>query len=313
MTESFKLQFERENMLKNDKKVYALGFFDGVHLGHQVLLEECVALAHRLGAIPAAITFDRHPQSLFLPQPPRLISTVEDRLLLLRRYGMESVDVLPVEKNVMSTPWEHFLENLISSGATGFVCGDDFHFGDHGRGSWRTLEEFCRRRELGCTIVPEQSLDGIRISSSYIRRQIETGDMATAVRFLGHPYTLTGQVVRGQQLGRTLGIPTANIRLPESITPPRFGVYACRCLADGVWYPAVTNIGTRPTVSGRDVTVEPWILDYSGDLYGKQITLEFHRFLRPEQKFPDLNALRDQIRKNAEETRILLKESEITV
>lgn len=298
--------------MKNNEKIYALGFFDGVHLGHQALLKECVALADRLGCAPAAITFDRHPQSLFLPRTPKLISTLEDRLLLLHRYGMEAVEVLPVDKDVMSTPWEVFLEKLVDSGGAGFVCGDDFRFGDHGRGSWKTLEEFCRRRNLPCIILPEQSLDGIRISSSYIRRQIETGDMATAVRFLGHPYTLTGQVVRGQQLGRTLGIPTANIRLPDSITPPRFGVYACRCLAEGVWYPAVTNIGTRPTVSGTGVTVEPWILDYSGDLYGSRITLEFHRFLRPEEKFPDLDTLRTRIHQNAAQTRQLLEKSEIS-
>lgn len=227
--------------------------------------------------------------------------------MLLRRYGMETVDVLPVTKDVMSTPWEAFLEALVESGAAGFVCGDDFRFGYHGQGSWKTLESYCRRRGLPWVVVPEQTLDGIRISSSYIRRQIETGDMATAVRFLGHPYTLTGLVVRGQQLGRTLGIPTANIRLPEEITVPRFGVYACRCLADGSWYPAVTNIGTRPTVSGVGVTVEPWILEYSGDLYGRQITLEFHCFLRPEQKFPDLETLRTRIRCDAEETRAILK------
>lgn len=291
--------------MKNDKIIYALGFFDGVHLGHQALLRQCVALSSSLDCVPAAITFDKHPQSLFLPESPALISSEEDREYLLRRYGMEVVEVLPVTKEVMSTPWEAFLEKLVFSGAAGFVCGDDFRFGHRGEGCWRTLEDFCRRRGLPCVIVPEQSLDGIRISSTYIRRQLETGDMATAVRFLGHPYTLTGRVIRGQQLGRTLGIPTANILLPQGITVPRFGVYACRCLAEGKWYGAVTNIGTRPTVSGHGVTVEPWILDYSGDLYGQSITLEFHRFLRPEQKFPDLQALRSQIRQDAEETRAL--------
>lgn len=292
--------------MRTDKRIFALGFFDGVHLGHQALLAECCRLAAELDCQAAAITFDAHPQSLFLPDPPMLISTARDRELLLRRYGIGQIYTFPVTAEVMSTPWRAFLEELLEFGAAGFVCGDDFRFGWKGMGNGKKLKDFCAARNLPCVILPEQTLDGIRISSTYIRRQLETGDMATAVRFLGHPYTLTGQVVRGQQIGRTLGVPTANILLPEGIVVPKFGVYACRCLVEGEWYPAVTNIGTRPTVSGTGITVEPWILDFSGDLYGKAITLEFHRFLRPEQRFPDLEALRLQIRRDAEETRALL-------
>ena len=151
------------------------------------------------------------------------------------------------------------------------------------------------------------AIDGIRVSSTYIRRQIETGDMETAVRFLGHPHILSGTVVHGQALGRKLGIPTANLRLPEGLAVPKFGVYACRAVVDGKAYPAVTNIGTRPTVEGIGITVEPWILDYTGDLYDREITLEFYRFLRPEMKFPDLSALQAEIRRNAEQTRSYLQ------
>jgi len=127
--------------------------------------------------------------------------------------------------------------------------------------------------------------------------------MATAVRFLGHPLTLTGTVVRGQQLGRTLGIPTANLRLPPEVAAPKYGVYACRCHIDGQSYPAVTNVGTRPTVAGEGVTVEPWILDYAGDLYGRDITLDFYRFLRREQKFATLEELKNRIHMDARQTR----------
>ena len=291
--------------MRKDKRVFALGFFDGVHLGHQTLLTECCRLAQQLDVQPAAITFLAHPRSLFHDAPP-LISTDRDRELLLRRYGVDAIYKFPVTPEVMSTPWEKFLEELLEYGAAGFVCGQDFRFGARGAGNSEMLRQFCLERNLPCVIVPEQALDGVRISSTYIRRQLETGDMTTAVRFLGHPYTLTGQVVRGQQIGRTLGVPTANILLPDGIVVPKFGVYACRCLVDGKWYPAVTNVGTRPTVSGTGITVEPWILDYTGDLYGSAITLEFYRFLRPEQKFPDLEALRQQIHRDAEETRQLL-------
>ena len=289
------------------KRIFALGFFDGVHLGHQELLTQCVRLAEQRNCEAAAITFDRHPQSLFLNTPPMLISTLPDRQNLLKRYGIEYIETFPVTKETMATPWQEFLELLVRRGAEGFVCGRDFRFGHRGQGNSGNLQAFCEARGMPCIIVEEQSLDGIRISSTYIRRQIEEGDMATAVRFLGHPYVLTGTVVPGKQLGRRLGIPTANLRLPEEAAVPKFGVYACRCIIDDEAYPAVTNVGTRPTVEGRGITVEPWILDYSGDLYGRDITLEFYRFLRREQKFPDLDALKTQIREDAEMTREYLQ------
>ena len=152
-------------------------------------------------------------------------------------------------------------------------------------------------------MVPEQTLDGIRISSTYIRELIENGEMSTAVKFLGHPHILTGQVIHGRHLGSTLGIPTANLRLPAELAVPKYGVYMCLCVIDGKEYPAVTNVGVRPTVSGQDVTVEPWILDYEGDLYGREILLEFYAFLRPERKFPDLQALKEELLRNADQTR----------
>ena len=289
--------------MRTDKRVFALGFFDGVHRGHQVLLEECRGLADRLDCKRAAITFDRHPQSLFTANPPTLISDTATRHLLLRRYGMDHIHTYPVTPEVMGMPWQDFVAELVEFGAAGFVCGDDFRFGAMGRGNARLLAEYCGERGLPCIIVPEQMVDGRRISSTYIRTQIECGDMETAVRFLGHPWAITGTVVHGQKLGRTLGIPTANLLLPQGIVSPRYGVYACRALIDGKSYPAVTNVGIRPTVSGQGTTVEPWILDFEGDLYDREITLEFHRFLRPEVKFPDLAALQEEIRKNAEETR----------
>lgn len=290
------------------KYIYALGFFDGVHLGHQQLLRECCRLAEEYHCHTAAITFNRHPKSLFTEAPTVLISTIPDRKLLLSRYGIDSVRVLPVIREIMNLPWQEFIQILLDDGAVGFVCGDDFHFGRRGEGSAEKLKELCQEKGLPCIVVPEQALGNIRISSTYIRRQIETGDMATAVRFLGHPYTLTGTVVHGQKLGRTLGIPTANLHLPAGLAIPKFGVYACCVLIDGSRYPAVTNIGTRPTVAGEGITVEPWILDYSGNLYGREITIEFFKFLRPEQKFPTLEALQSEIRKNAEETKLMLSE-----
>ena len=289
--------------MDHNKRIFALGFFDGVHLGHQALLAECVRMARAMDVETAAITFERHPQSLFRPDVPPLLSTLHDRFRLLLRYGVEHVYPFPVTAEVMGKPWREFLEELIESGAVGFVCGDDFRFGRGGAGSAETLLEFCRERGLPCVIVPEQTLDGVRISSSYIRRQIESGDMATAVRYLGHGHMLTGTVVTGRRLGHRLGFPTANIELPEGVIVPRHGVYACRAYVGQKGYMAVCNVGNRPTVEGHQVRTETWLLDFSGDLYGQSVSLEFLYFLRPEQRFQSVDALKEAVLNDAENTR----------
>ena len=294
-----------------NKTIYALGFFDGVHLGHGALLKICRELAEKGGFAAGAVTFDTHPETLVLHKAPGLINTSADRERLLRdAYAMETVVTLPFDENMRTMPWEDFLTMLRRDhGAAGFVCGEDFRFGYRGRGNAVLLRDYCEKNGLPWAVVPDQIMDDVRISSTYIRSQIEAGDMATAVRFLGHPHILTGTVVPGKQLGRKLGFPTANLRLPQGLAVPKFGVYACACIIDGVRHSAVTNIGTRPTVEGSHITVEPWIMDYCADLYGREITLEFYYFLRPEQKFPSLEALRAQIRADGEETRAFLQRS----
>ena len=286
-----------------EKTIYALGFFDGVHIGHQALLKACreLAAAHQCNA--AVLTFSSHPDSLVLGTPPELINTIEDRVQLLRQSGIENVMVVPFNRMLMTTHWARFLETLLELGAAGFVCGHDFRFGSGGLGTAKKLEAFCRKREIPCTVVTQQTMDGIRISSTHIRKLLEEGNMEAANRFLGHPHILSGTVVSGRKLGRTLGIPTANLAIPEEVVKLPFGVYACKAIAEGKEYLAVTNIGNRPTVGGHRITVEPWLLDFEGDLYGKQLTLSFYRFLRSEQKFPSLDALKEEIGKNAAETR----------
>ena len=290
-------------------KIFALGFFDGVHLGHQALLKACCELALRSDAQPCAITFQQHPQTLFTDDPPKLINTNADRQQLLRQYGMESVFSYPVTAAIMGMPWEAFLEELITCGAVGFVCGCDFRFGNQGEGNAQKLESFCRERNLAFRIVGDQMLDGLRVSSTHIRGLLEAGEMEQAVRFLGHPHILTGEVVGGRQLGRTLGIPTANLWIPEGIAVLQYGVYVCKARVDDNTYLAVTNVGKRPTVGGHRVTVEPWLLDFKDDLYGKNLTLEFYSFLRPERKFDSLEELKAEIQKNALQTREFFQKS----
>ena len=289
------------------KKIFALGFFDGVHLGHQALLRICCRLAKAQDALPAAITFPLPPGAVLQNLQPNMLTTSFDRELLLRKYGMEEVRLFPADEETFSLEWWDFLELLIAEGAAGFVCGEDFRFGAYGTGTAECLTTFAADRNLPCIIVPEQTMDGEKISSTRIRTLLEAGDVEKANCLLGHPHIFTGTVVSGQKLGRTIGIPTANLLLPDSLLIPAFGVYACTVQIDGHPHVAVTNIGTRPTVDGQGVTVEPWILDFEGDLYGKELTLQFHKFLRPEQKFANLAELKTQIQKDAAETRRLLK------
>ena len=289
------------------KKIFALGFFDGVHLGHQALLRECVRMAQREDGEPCAITFLQHPQACFTPVPPKQITDHQSRLALLRNYGIGPVFSYPVTKEIMSTPWRNFLTELIEVGAAGFVCGNDFRFGHKGEGNAQTLQQFCRELDFPCVIVGEQTLDGVRISSTHIRTLIEAGDVEQAAAFLGHPHILSGEVVSGRQIGRTIGVPTANLLIPEDVVVPRLGVYACRCVIGEKSYSAVTNIGSRPTVGGHQTRAESWILDFAGDLYGQTITLEFMKFLRPERKFDSLEELKAQIQIDAAQTYKLLR------
>lgn len=206
-------------------------------------------------------------------------------------------------------PWEAFVQQTLVEEyhAAYVVCGQDFRFGYRGQGNAARLREKCTRLGIGCDVIDKVTLDGLTVSSTYIRQLLQNGDIAQANRFLGHPHRLSGRVCAGRHLGRTLGIPTANMSIPPEVLIPKFGVYATRVWVDGTPYPAVTNIGTRPTVNGVHVTVESWILNFQGDLYGKEIRVDFHAWLRDEQKFPSLDALKAEIQHNAQQAMTYFK------
>ncbi len=295
--------------MEQKKRVIALGFFDGVHLGHGALLQTVARQAALLDAVPAAVTFDTHPDQLILHQPVPLITSPAERADLMRRlYGIEDIIVVPFDQHMMHMPWQEFLEEFLlrDCGAVHLVAGHDFHFGYRGEGNPQHLQQRCAELGIGCDIIPEVVKDGITISSTYIRTLIAQGEMERAAAFLGHPYTLIGPVHHGKQLGRRLGFPTVNLLLPEGVVVPAFGVYATRVyLPDGQVKMAVTNVGVRPTVDGENssVTVEGYLLDFSGDLYDKTVRMEFYRHLRPERKFSDLTELKNTVLHNADETR----------
>jgi len=288
-----------------DKTIFALGFFDGVHAGHAALLAECRRLAKENGCKASAVTFAQHPASLLVGKAPPLINSLSLRQSLLQyRNDLTKIEILPFDKEMMNMSWQDFFQMLRTEhNAAGFVCGEDFRFGYKGEGTAQKLKEACEAENMPCTVVPPLQIDGVTVSSSYIRKLLEDGEMEKACRFLGHPHFLSGTVQHGDGRGRTWGIPTANLELPEELVQLRHGVYACDAVVDMKERLAVVNVGTRPTVDGEKVVVEAWLLDFEGDLYDKYMMLRFHKFLRPEQKFDSVEALQAQIQKDAEKTR----------
>ena len=295
-------------MANKPKRVIALGFFDGVHLGHGALMRAVTAAADRLQAVPCAFTFDRSPTAAITGHEVPLISSVEDRVWLMRRYyGIQEVIVAPFD-GMMKMDWQDFIRQYLVEelGVIHVVAGHDFHFGYMGKGNPQRLQEMCRELGLGCDIIGRVEKDGITISSTYIRTLIAQGEMERATQFLGHPHTLTNRVAHGKKIGSsTLGFPTVNLRLPPQVIVPAFGVYATRVWFDGQCRCAVTNVGVRPTVEDNDgrVTVEGFILDFDGDLYGHEVRMEFFKHLRPERRFPSMEALAQEIGRNAQQTR----------
>ena len=281
------------------KRVIALGFFDGVHSGHGALLRAAKEKAAELGCIASALTFDSHPDAVVFGKTTPLINTLEDRKrLMLEQYAMDEVLTLPFDKAMMELPWEAFVETLLIKKyeAAAVVCGHDYSFGYHGEGTPQLLRKKCEALGISCQIMEPVMLNGTVISSTAIREKLRAGELAGANAMLGHPHFLTGTVVKGKQLGRTIGVPTANLLLPQGVLAPKFGVYIAR--VDGK--KAVTNIGVRPTVDdGEQVTVESYLLDFAGDLYGKSVCIELLAYLRPEQKFASLDELKQQILQDA--------------
>lgn len=289
------------------RRVVALGFFDGVHMGHAALLKLAVQRAKELDATPSAISFDVHPETLTHGKQIPLICSNEGRESLMSRlYGIDDVILIHFNYDTMNMPWEQFLDQMVENfGAIHFVVGYDFRFGQRGRGNVTNIGLYCRKNGLGYDVVPAVSIDGLRVSSTEIRGLLQTGRMELANKMLGHPYELTDVVRHGFKLGTKMGTPTVNMRIDRDMLVPRHGVYATKVyLEDGRIYPGVTNIGVRPTVSGgNNVTVETFILDFSGDLYESNIRVEFFHFIRPEKKFESMDELQQQILKDADTAR----------
>lgn len=296
---------------KDAKRAIALGYFDGVHCGHQALMRLAVQRARETGAISSVFTFDVHPDTVITGRPVPLITSEMRRRDEIRELGgVDEVIFGHFNAEMRSMDWRSFVDDVLVGqfGACWIITGENNRFGYRGQDTPERLRAECARLGIGCDIVDNVKIDGIVVSSTYIRQQIAAGNLARAARFLGHPYTISGVVQHGRRVGRTLGYRTVNLALPPEMQAPPFGVYVSRVLAGGQAHIAVTNIGVHPTFGeGAAACIEPHLLDFDGDLYGACIQVQLLQFLRPERRFDDSEQLRAAIADDIAQTRAWFK------
>jgi riboflavin kinase/FMN adenylyltransferase len=314
------VHFESENLPAPPEEgaVVSVGVFDGVHLGHQAILAENVAHARALGSAPTVVTFRHHPKSVLLGRAPRTLTSLDHRLELFRRSRISRTVVLTFDEDLRRIPAEVFAREFLARklGARRFVLGFDSKFGRDRQGT----PEYMTELGFDVVVVPKVIVSDRPVSSTAIREAVELGDLDGAARMLGRPVAVYGDVVKGDGRGRKIGFPTANLDLHHELHPPP-GVYACRARVlrrmdespeDGRCL-AVANIGNRPTFAKSDGSkpepplVEVHLLDFSGDLYGEHLELEFLTLLREERRFPDLPSLQRAIAADIEQARALAR------
>ena len=286
----------------------ALGVFDGVHTGHRALLDHLVQGARAAGARAIAVTFDPLPEvGLGLDAAASALTTIDERERLLRAAGADDVAVLAFDAAFAAQTAARFIDRLCSAGhIRRVVVGHAFRFGSGREGDPATLRRAGRARDFEVSVLEPVTLGGGIVSSTRIRNAVRTGDLATAERLLGRPYSVDGDVVRGAQRGRGLGYPTINVRTaPEKILP-QDGIYACRVEIGNARYGAATSLGSRPTFGPGPRTLECHLLDYSGDLYGVRVRVVFVERLRDELTFAGPAELIAQIARDVAQTRAAL-------
>ncbi len=281
--------------------VLTVGTFDGVHLGHQEVVRYVVARARERGAPALVVTFDPHPRTVVRGESVPLLTTVEERAALLDERGIAHTLVLPFTPEFAALPAADFVRQvLVDKLRVGeVVIGYDHGFGRRREGNADLLRRLGPELGFAVDVIPAHLVARHAVSSSQIRALLQTGDVAQAAALLGRPYRLSGTVVEGDRRGRLIGFPTANIEPPPEKLVPLAGVYAVRVQVEGQAWPAMMNIGTRPTFNGVEQRVEAHLLGFSGDLYGKPLSVEFIARLRDEQRFSGIDALRKQLEDDA--------------
>ena len=289
-----------EEFGKIDKAVVTTGTFDGVHVGHQCILNRLKELAKKVGGQSVLLTFYPHPRMVIQPDSDiQLINTIEEKTVLLEKAGIEHLIIHPFTKEFSRLSSVEFVRDLLVNkiGTEHLVIGYDHHFGRNREGSFEHLMEFGPLYGFQVEEIPAQDIDEVNVSSTKIRNALLSGDVKTANEFLGHAFTLNGEVVKGKQIGRTLGFPTANLDLNNRYKiVPALGIYAVRVQTQEGSYNGMLNIGKRPTVEeSNEVSIEVNLFDFDGDLYGKHLQLELIERIRDEQKFDSLEALKAEM------------------
>jgi len=289
----------------------ALGVFDGVHTGHQAVIAEAVRAASRHGGLAGLLTFDPHPIQVIAPgkAPTSLLATLDHKAEVVRDLGLQLFIPLHFDRTFATMEAAEFIDRLCVAPVRTIAVGEDWRFGHNRNGDTRFLRD--RQEKCGFhleAVAPVMS-GGDRISSTRIRQAIHDGNLEAAAKMLGRPYSVSGTVARGKQLGRTLGFPTANIPTGDLQLPPD-GVWAVRITdTENHTWSGVANLGLRPTLNEQNRMLEAHIFDFSGDLYGKTLDIRFENHLRPEKKFPSLDALRQQIEIDVRSARLALASS----
>lgn len=304
--------------------VAGLGFFDGVHLGHQAILLRVLELANEMGGLPLMVTFDRHPLAMISPDSvPLLLNHATERRSYVWELGIEAIAELVFDKQFSELPPEEFVTRILAQqlGVVAVVAGEDFHFGYRGEGGIKLLKQLGPAWGIRITDVVEPVLvKGVRVSSTRIRALLKAGNVKEAARCLGRPYRLRGPVVVGEGRGRHLGFPTANLDIPKERLVPKDGVYAVTVevvddffdtqgvsIADTAEMMGVLSIGDKPTFHGTERAIEVHVLHRQESYYGKELEISFHEWLRPSERFADAQELQSQVQRDIETTRRLFK------
>src|SRR5437762_3945112 len=285
----------------------AIGVFDGVHLGHQAVISTSAEHALAENGTPVVVTFDPHPEKVLRPQKaPHLLTATSHKIALIQTLGVTHLLVIPFNAQFAATEPEDFVQQLVQhSNPLREICvGHEWSFGKNRRGNLQLLTKLGATFDFNVVGIPPVTVNGEIVSSTTIRRAIEAGDLKKAATMLGREYTILGTVVHGDDLGQKIGFPTANLSAHSEQFPPN-GVYFAEATLDSVVYPGVVNLGFRPTMSsgGSERILEVYLLDFNRDIYGKDLELRFVRYLRPEKKFENVDALVRQIERDVQQAR----------
>lgn len=300
--------FKLPENIKKQGTAVALGYFDGIHLGHQAVLNTALEYAEKENLVPVVMLFDIHPRKLISGKVPPMLTSEEKKRELLIKKGFTVVDFN--FREAMNYSPNEFIEKILIETLNARVvsCGFDYHYGKGGKGNADTLRDELRKRGIKAFSKEAILLGQEVISSTSIRKLISEGEIKKANTMLGSTFSYDFTVEKGDGLGRVLGFPTINQFFPQDFIVPKYGVYASKVLFENKWYPAVTNVGIRPTVAKASMRSETCILDFSGDLYGKNVEVHLIDFIREEIKFPDLASLSAQIEKDIVRARKIYNE-----